>query len=212
MTQTTYELKLPSFSIESDFDAKEILKSIERYGRTCYKSEHRITEDSANKFVKMLINRGHESVLEHVSVTVRFTCDRGVSHELVRHRLGAYSQESTRYVSYQKRGIEFITPPFFEPYTKKFDIWLEAMKSSAEAYRKLIELGAKPEEARSVLPNSLKTEIVVTYNLRQWRHFFRERALNRGAHPQMRELTLPLLKNFKTLLPSIFFDLEEEDS
>lgn len=199
----------PNFIIEDEVDGEKILKNIERYGRTCYKSEDKISEDSAKKFVKMIISNGHESVLEHEKITVRIICDRGVTHEIVRHRIASYSQESTRYCNYKSHGIKVIEPIFFVESEKKYDIWREAMKSAETAYNKLIELGASPQEARSVLPNSLKTEIVVTYNLREWRHFFKLRCSKR-AHPQMREVTLPLLGVFKQKIPVVFDDIFPE--
>jgi len=201
----------PSFEILDQINGEEILERIERYGRTCYKSEDRITPGSARKFVAMLLERGHESVIEHEKVTVRVICDRGVSHEIVRHRIASYSQESTRYCNYRSKGIQVIEPFFFvgEGKEEKYRLWYEAMKACEKAYNTLIELGCSPQEARSVLPNSLKTEIVITYNLRQWRHFFRLRTAKR-AHPQMREIAIPLLKEFQQLIPVIFDDIAPE--
>lgn len=203
------EIIKPNFIIEDEVDGEKILKSIERYGRTCYKSEDKISKDSAKKFVKMIINNGHESVLEHEKITVRIICDRGVTHEIVRHRIASYSQESTRYCNYKSRGIKVIKPIFFVESEEKYDIWRKAMESAETAYNKLIELGSSPQEARSVLPNSLKTEIVVTYNLREWRHFFKLRC-SKKAHPQMREVTLPLLEVFKQKIPVVFDDIFPE--
>ena len=199
----------PSFVIETPVDGKRILTDLERFGRTCYKSEDKITPDSAQQFVKMILKSGHESVIEHVSVTVRVICDRGVAHEIVRHRLAAYSQESTRYCNYRSRGIQVIEPFFFAEDRAKYQIWQEAMAACEKAYNTLIETGASPQEARSVLPNSLKTEIVITYNLREWRHFFTLRCSKR-AHPQMREITIPLLREFQRLIPAIFDDIRVE--
>ncbi len=194
----------PYFKIESNVNGEQILKNLERYGRTCYKSEDKITLDSSKKFIENIMERGHETVIEHYSVTVRIICDRGVTHEIVRHRLASYSQESTRYCNYSSRGMTFIQPFFFSE--KKYEIWWKAMKSCESAYNSLIELGATPQEARSVLPNSLKTEIVMTCNLREWRHFFRLRC-SKKAHPQMREIAVPLLKEFQKRIPIIFDDL-----
>jgi len=201
----------PGFEILDQINGEEILKRIERYGRTCYKSEDRITPGSAKKFVAMLLERGHESVIEHEKVTVRVICDRGVSHEIVRHRIASYSQESTRYCNYRSKGIQVIEPFFFvgEGNEKKYRLWQEAMEACEKAYNTLIELGCSPQEARSVLPNSLKTEIVITYNLRQWRHFFRLRTA-KMAHPQMQEIAIPLLKEFQRLIPVIFDDIVPE--
>ena len=192
----------PSFKIdEDDLDGEKMIRAIEKRGRICYKSEDRITPDSARGFIRNIIRRGHESVLEHEKVTVIIICDRGVTHEIVRHRIGDYSQESTRYCKYNE-GIGVIDPFFFIYEEKKYAVWFRAMAACEKAYMELLELGASPQEARSVLPNSLKTEIAVTYNLRQWRHFFKLRTA-KAAHPQMREITIPLLEEFKKLIPVV---------
>lgn len=202
----------PSFTIEQAINGIEILKNLERAGRTCYKSEDRIDDKSAIKFVQMLIARGHETVLEHEKVTVRVICDRGVTHEIVRHRIASYSQESTRYCNYSKDkfgGEINVIKPFFwtsPDCGEKYSVWEEAMRASEVAYNKLIALGATPQEARSVLPNSLKTEIVMTMNLREWRHFFRLRTA-KEAHPQMIEIAKPMLNEFKSKIPVIFDDI-----
>jgi thymidylate synthase (FAD) len=200
----------PYFVIETPIDGENILAEIERFGRVCYKSEDRITPGSARRFVANILASGHESVIEHFVITVRFICDRGVSHELVRHRIGSFSQESTRYCNYGKRGLQVIAPLFFEEGTERYEIWLRAMEAAEQTYNALLAAGATPQEARSVLPNSLKTEIVVTFNLREWRHFFHLRCTNR-AHPQMRELTIPLLHEFQRQISVIFDDIVVEE-
>lgn len=193
-----------------NISAEDILKNIEKFGRVCYKSESRITENSANSFVQRIIKRGHESVIEHEKITVKIICDRGVSHEIVRHRIASYSQESTRYCNYtdDKFGKEltFIRPCFWEQNSKKYNIWYKQIESVEKNYFSLIDLGSTPEQARSILPNSLKTEIVITMNLREWRHFFKLRT-SLKAHPQMREISLPLLNEMSNYLPMIFSDL-----
>ncbi len=204
----------PSFTIESDVDGEKILKMIEKAGRTCYKSESKITGDSARKFVKTIIDSGHESVIEHCSVTVRVVCDRGMSHEIVRHRIASYSQESTRYCNYSGKKfshqITFVQPCFWDESTEQgkrnLEIWKDAMKKAEEAYFSLIENGATPEEARNILPNSLKTELVMTLNLRSWRNFFKLRT-SPGAHPQVRRLAKDMLDKFKELIPVVFDDI-----
>ena len=201
----------PSVDIVETLSADTIMQNIERYGRTCYKSQSKITNSSAEHFIRSLIKRGHLSVLEHATVTAVVVCDRGISHEIVRHRIASYSQESTRYVNYQKKGIEFIEPFFFKRGTTRFAIWQEAMRHTANLYIGLLDAGARPEEARSVLPNSLKTELVMTYNLREWRHFFELRCA-KYAHPQMREVAIMLLKKMKSYLPAIFDDIKEDGS
>lgn len=199
----------PYFVIEDEIDGERILRNLERYGRTCYKSEDKITLDSARKFVASIIKSGHESVIEHEKITVRVFCDRGVTHEIVRHRIASYSQESTRYCNYKSRGVQVIEPFFFVGDDIKYKIWLKAMRACEKAYNALIEAGATPQEARSVLPNSLKTEIVITYNLREWRLFFKQRCAKR-AHPQMREITVPLLRKFQQMIPVVFDDITAE--
>lgn len=205
------ELVKPSFEILSNIDSNQMLKNIEIAGRTCYKSEDRITEESAAKFVEMLLKRGHESVIEHEKISIKFVCDRGVSHELVRHRIASFSQESTRYVNYSKKGIQFIIPSWFKGADRDSILrqsggvmWITAMEDLEEKYNFLVEeMDWKPEQARSVLPNSLKTEIVVTANLRQWREILRQRT-SKFAHPQMRELMIPLHEELKLKLDPIF--------
>lgn len=209
----------PSYAIEKLDDGDEILRRIEIAGRTCYKSEDKTTPESAQKFVAMLLKRGHHSVIEHEYMTVRFICDRGVTHELVRHRLCAFSQESTRYCNYGHVGeITVISPCFFindgwdpEEYTKsaefhRYTVWHKACKAAEKAYLDLLQDGTTPQEARSVLPNSLKTEIVTTANLREWRHIFTLRT-SKAAHPQMRELMVPLLKDVQQRVPVLFDDI-----
>jgi len=200
--------------IETRVSGNEILRQIEKAGRVCYKSEDKSTGDSSKRFVRSLIERGHESVLEHVNITVRFICDRGVSHEIVRHRMASYSQESTRFCNYSQdkfnNELNIIEPCFWKnshEHVEKVSVWIETMTFIEQQYMKLIELGAKPEEARSILPNGLKTELVMTANLREWRHFFKLRT-SKAAHPQMREITIPLLEDFKRLIPIIFDDIE----
>ena len=208
----------PGFEIMSNINRDELLKHIEACGRVCYKSEKNITEESAGKFVKGLIKRGHEAMIEHYSITVKFICDRGVSHEIVRHRIASFAQESTRYCNYIKDDfgseITVIKPFFFKEGTDAWYFWKKSCEEAEKAYFNLLTWGCSPQEARSILPNSLKTEIVVTMNLRGWRHFFKLRALGTtGApHPQMKEVALPLLKEFSAFLPEVFGDLEVSEN
>lgn len=184
------------------------LQLIELCGRVCYKSEDRITDDSAERFVRQILKSGHESVLEHAKATVRVVCDRGVSHEIVRHRIASYSQESTRYCNYSGE-MTFIKPTFVD--VSHYQAWLLAMRDAEEKYKLMIARGAKPEEARSVLPNSLKTEIVMTMNLREWRHFFKLR-LSKRAHPQMREVAALIYTELRRVIPIVFDELEVQDT
>lgn len=186
---------------------QDALKAIEMAGRLSWKSEGKATEDSAAPFVKMLIRAGHESVLEHVSASARFVVDRGVSHEIVRHRLAAYTQESTRYCNYSKSNeIAFVRPLFWQYGDGFYEKWEYACTICERVYLCLIRDGATPQEARAVLPNSLKTELVMTANLREWRHFFTLRTAP-AAHPQMRQVVVPLLAEFKAAFPIVFDDI-----
>ena len=199
------------YEILDKIDGMEVLKKIERVARTCYKSEDYIKEGSAERLVKSLIDRGHEAMLEHYSFSIKFICDRGVSHEIVRHRVASFAQESTRYCNYSKdkfgNELTFIKPCFFEKGEQKYNIWEISMERAEKTYFNLLSVGCTPEQARSVLPNSIKTEIVMTANLREWRHFLKLRTAQ-AAHLQMRELTIPLLKELKEKIPVIFDDIE----
>jgi thymidylate synthase (FAD) len=206
----------PSFQILTNLsEPSAILKRIESAGRTCYKSEDKITEESAEKFVATIIKSGHESVIEHESICVKFICDRGVSHEIVRHRLASFSQESTRYCNYSKEKfgsrLTFIIPPWvvdnpLECNDRATEVWLSGLTACQSRYLSLLELGWAPQQARAILPNSLKTEIVVTANLREWRTILKQRT-SLAAHPQMQELMVPLLAELKKLVPVIFDDI-----
>ena len=184
-------------------DPMDLLQDIERIGRVCYKSEHHITSSSAAPFVRNIIARGHESVLEHISITVRFITDRAIANELVRHRIAAYSQESTRYCNYKDK-IEFIYPKNVSD--KQLQLIMEACACAATTYQTLLADGATPEIARDVLPLCTKTELIATYNLREWRHILRLRT-DKAAHPKMRELMQTLLQFFQGLVPIIFDDI-----
>ena len=192
-------------------DGQAILKHIESCGRICYKSEDKINEDSSEKFVAGIVRRGHEAVLEHFDVTVKFVCDRGVSHEIVRHRMASYCQESTRYCNYSQdkfdNEITVIKPFFLDENAPGWLMWKRACKTAETAYFDLLDFGCTPQEARAVLPNSLKTELVMTANLREWRHFLKLRTA-KAAHPQMREVAIPLLEDFKARIPIIFDDIQ----
>ena len=213
------------YEILTPIDGIKELQHIEKIGRVCYKSEDRITEngESAKKFVAMLIKNGHTAMIEHSFLSVKFTVDRGISHELVRHRIASFAQESTRYCNYSndKFGnscsfIDITNGIQLDPKMKSLDAntialifneWMQAMEDAERHYFKMIELGASPQIARSVLPNSTKTEITISANYREWRNFFLLR-IPVNAHPQMREVTIPLLKELKEKLPVIFDDIK----
>ncbi len=218
--KASYEILPPI----SEGGTKE-LQHIEKIGRVCYKSEDYITEDgeSARKFVAMLIRNGHEAMIEHSFLSVKFTVDRGVSHELVRHRIASFAQESTRYCNYAKDKfgaecafIDLEPGIMLDNKMKKMSgeeialvmaEWTSAMEDAERHYMRLLELGATPQIARAVLPNSTKTEITVSANYREWRNFFKLR-VPADVHPQMREVTIPLLKELKGMIPVIFDDIE----
>lgn len=218
--KASYEILTPI----SEDGIKE-LQHIEKIGRVCYKSEDYITEDgeSARKFVAMLIRNGHEAMIEHSFLSVKFTVDRGVSHELVRHRIASFAQESTRYCNYAKDKfgaecafIDLEPGIMLDNKMKKMSgeeialvmaEWTSAMEDAERHYMRLLELGATPQIARAVLPNSIKTEITVSANYREWRNFFKLR-VPADVHPQMREVTIPLLRELKGMIPVIFDDIE----
>lgn len=205
----------PGFEFITPVDGDVILSRIEQCGRVCYKSEDKIKDGSAEAFCRGLIKRGHEAVLEHCSFTVKFICDRGVSHEIVRHRMASYCQESTRYCNYSKDGfgseITVIEPCYLNKDTFAYDEWKDACRRAETAYFNLLNWGLTPQEARAVLPNSLKTEVVMTANIREWRHFFKLRC-SKAAHPQIREVANLLLDATRERIPVLFDDILSGES
>jgi len=203
-------MKIISPSFEIIAFTPNLEEVIELAGRVCYKSEDKICQGSAHKFVSKIRSLNHESVLEHGSITVKFICDRGVSHELVRHRVASYSQESTRYCNYTDGKFDgeltVIKPCYWEESSVGYSTWNLAMEQAKSNYQFLIRSGATAQEARAVLPNSLKTEIVMTANPREWRHVISMRSA-KAAHPQMQELMIPLKECFARHWPSLFGDL-----
>lgn len=203
----------PYAQIESAPKYSEALAAVEFAARTCYKSELSDNMADAERFIRSVIKRGHESVLEHFSVTVRFVCDRGVSHELVRHRIASFAQESSRFCNYSSgkfgNEIAVIKPHDLPERGIPYYLWLEACRNAEETYNRLISSGVKPETARSVLPTSLKTEVVMTANLREWRHFLKLRSVGVTGkpHPDMKLLADDLLRQFKERLPVFFEDI-----
>ena len=203
------------YEILDTLNGEEILKKIERVARVCYKSEDKIGEGTAERMVKALIKRGHEAMLEHFSFSVKFTVDRGVSHELVRHRVASFAQESTRYCNYGHEGeITVIKPLYLSDCGEDYNLWRKACVVAEKQYLDMLAYRFSPQEARAVLPNSLKTEVVMTANLRERRHFFSLRACGTTGkpHPQMLEVAVPLLKEVKSLIPVVFDDLEPLES
>ena len=198
-------------------DGIQLLQRIEYCARISHRSEEAITASSYDRFLRaVVIQHGDWSVIEHASITVEFLVDRGITHELVRHRLFSFTQESTRFVNYLKRiGARFIKPKFPDDDEYKEDssigIWMNTIDACLDAYNKLLVLGCSPQIARSVLPNALSSKIVVTGNLRQWRHFFIMRT-TKETHPQMLEVTVPLLEDIKSVIPILFEDIEPGQS
>lgn len=219
---------------------EEILKKIEQAARISHRSEDLIKENSAERFIRdVIVRRGDWSVVEHACVTVEFVVDRGITHELVRHRLFSYTQESTRFVNYEKKmPPSFIYPkpevecelclsgeePHYRSYGSESgwihpekcvcpynDIWLGGIQEAENRYIALLKTGWRPQEARSVFPNALAAKIWMTGNLRNWRHFFTMRT-TKEAHPQMRQVTIPLLKKFQENIPVLYEDIEPEAS
>lgn len=184
--------------------AEAKLRNIEYCARLCYKSEEKT--GSSDNFLRGIIKSGHESVIEHEKITAFFVIDRGVSHEIVRHRIASFSQESTRYCNYSsdkfENEISVIRPFFYKEGSEEFETWKKACLACEEGYINLLESGT-PQQARAVLPNSLKTEIAVTMNFRQWRHFLKLRSAA-DAHPQIQQVCIPLLLTFKQKLPVLF--------
>lgn len=195
----------PSFEILTPIDGEQILKHIELCGRVCYKSENLITEDSAKQFVEKIKQRDHQSVLEHFDITVKFVTDRGISHEIVRHRLASFSQESTRYCAYSKNKfgheITVIRPSNLND--NRYKLWKTAIEDAELMYFQLLNNGSTPEIARSVLPTCTKTELIVTTNLREWKHIFEMRC-SEAAHPDVRKIMIPLREEFRKQIPVIF--------
>jgi thymidylate synthase (FAD) len=193
-------MKIIKPSIELLWYTSNPEKAIELAGRTCYKSEAKITDISSGKFCKSLVERGHLAMVEHAVASFRIICDRGVSHELVRHRLCSFAQESTRYVNY-KEGLVVIEPPYLDDLSKCK--WESAMLFAENIYKDMIVAGVKPEIARSVLPNSLKTEIVITANFREWLKIIELRT-SKFAHPQIREVITLIEKKLQEISPNVF--------
>jgi thymidylate synthase (FAD) len=222
----------PKFQILSHFNERSILRHLELCGRTCYKSEDKITNDSCYKFIKMLLSRGHESVIEHYNISIKFICSRSLSHQLVRHRLCSFSEQSQRYCNFEtKIDMGIIQPYWLDPLdakkirnksftsvlqipegiSNKCRYWLESIIDSVNSYGILLRSNPEmtPQQVRSLLPNAAKTEIVCTANLRQWRHILKLRT-SKGADPEIKELMIPLLKKLQEKLPTLFSDIEVE--
>ena len=200
----------PYIEVEK-IDGIDIMKKIEKACRTCYRSEGSITEDSYKKRLKNCITRGHESVLEHEKITVRMYADIGVYKDLTRHRIASFSIESTRYCNYGKdkfdNEIKFIKPCNIEKGTKLYEKWEKACQDIEKNYLQMAELGATPDQMRMILPHSTASEIVMTANIREWKHILSLRTTNH-VHPSVRQIMIPLLIYFQKEMPEIFESVE----
>lgn len=196
-------------SVEPIWHTHDMEKVIELVGRTCYKSEDRITKDSSEKFCRQMVSSGHHAMIEHASASFRIITDRGISHEIVRHRIASYAQESTRYCNYSKEKfgneLSFIQPPDLTQ--EQTLVWDRSCRNSEINYLRMIGEGCLPQIARSVLPNCLKTEIIMTANIREWRHFISLRASSK-AHPQIRPIAVAIFNMLVGEAPSLFDDMK----
>lgn len=203
----TFPVTFNDFSGEYEQDfSKSPEQIIELAGRTCYKSEDRMTPDSNKAFIEMICKNNHASVLEHGVATMKFITDRGITHELVRHRIASFSQESTRYVNYTKGNhgkgdIQFVLP--LDLNAEQRALFLEAYESDQNYYNRAIGMGCTPQQARDLLPTGLKTEIVMTANFREWKHVFDLRTAP-AAHPKMRVLMFMAYDAMTKVSPTIF--------
>jgi thymidylate synthase (FAD) len=206
-------MKIVKPSVELLWITPNAEKQIEIAGRTCYKSEDKITDESAQNFASKMRELGHHAMIEHAVASFRIVTDRGITHEIVRHRLASYAQESTRYCNYSKdkfsNECSFIEPPNLDP--EHLKLWIDACEDAESYYFQLLDAGYTPQIARSVLPNCLKTEIVMMANLREWRHFITLRGSNK-AHPQIRPIAYNIWKILREHAPSIFEDLTPVES
>ena len=203
-------MKILKQSVELLWITPDAEKQIEVAGRTCYKSEDKITKDSAGEFCRRMVNSGHHAMIEHASASFRIITDRGVSHEIVRHRIASYAQTSTRYCNYSdsKFGgeITVVEPLGLDENEIAYGEWVSACYRGETFYFAMLKAGCSPQIARSVLPTCLKTEIVMTANFREWRHFITLRRA-KAAHPQIREIAEYVLSVLKIHAPNVFYDL-----
>ena len=196
------------------YDGVEIMKSLERACRTCYKSENLITDESYKHLLTNCLNRGHESILEHEKISIRMICDIGVYKDLTRHRFASFSIESTRYCNYGKdkfnNEIKFIKPVHIAENTKTYDIWKETMEHIEKNYMQMQKEGATPDQMRMILPHSTSAEVYMSANIREWRHILSLRC-SKMTHPAVRQLLIPLLLKFKKDMPELFENIEYDE-
>lgn len=200
----------PEIKIEP-YNGTQIMKNIERACRTCYRSEDKTTDTSYQHLLKNCINRGHESVLEHEKITTQMLTDVGVYKDLTRHRHASFSIESTRYCNYGKdkfgNEIKFIKPVYFGENKALSTLWYEEMAHIEDTYMKMVQLGAKPDEMRMILPHSTAAVVNMTADIREWRHILELRC-DRAAHPAVRQVMIPLLLRFQKDMPELFNEIE----
>lgn len=204
----------PSVELLTPLDGEAILKHLELCARNCYKSEDKITSDSAHKMVRKLLEMGHEAMIEHFNLTAKITCDLGVYKDITRHRHVSYAIESTRYCNYSKgkfgNELSMIKPCHIQEGTAEYNLWLQTMEMIEKNYNAMAALGCKPDQLRMLLPHSIKADVVMTANLREWRHIFKLRCAP-AAHPSVQQVMKMLLKKLKAEIPVIFDDITYDD-
>ena len=200
----------PHVEIITPLDGEAILKHLELCARNCYKSEDKITPDSARTMIKKLLELGHEAMIEHYNLTVKLTCDIGVYKDLTRHRLVSFAIESTRYCNYSKgkfgNELSVIKPCHIKENTPEYDLWLSTMQTIEKNYNQMAALGCRPDQLRMLLPHSTKADVIMTANLREWRHIFKLRCAP-AAHPTVQEVMDMLLVKLRNEIPVIFDDI-----
>ncbi len=200
----------PHVEIITPLDGEAILKHLELCARNCYKSEDKITPDSARTMIKKLLELGHEAMIEHYNLTVKLTCDIGVYKDLTRHRLVSFAIESTRYCNYSKgkfgNELSVIKPCHIKENTPEYDLWLSTMQTIEKNYNQMAALGCRPDQLRMLLPHSTKADVIMTANLREWRHIFKLRCAP-AAHPTVQEVMDMLLAKLRSEIPVIFDDI-----
>jgi thymidylate synthase (FAD) len=203
-----FELSTPFGPLTPEIGV-QMLRFIEKQARISHRSEEAQTEDSWKRFITaVVLGHGDWSVVEHASLSATIRADRGVTHELVRHRTFSYTQESTRFVRYHG-NMEFIVPAPAERISDSvfMELWSKGMEQAEENYGRAISQNWRPQEARSLLPNALAATIAVTGNLRSFRHLFLMRT-SRETHPDFRRITVPMLAEFQRLIPLLYDDIE----
>ena len=205
-----------SVEIMTPLDGDMIMKHLELCIRNCYKSEDKIEPGSAERMIRKIIELKHEAMLEHFSISVRIITDVGVYKDLTRHRIASFAIESTRYCNYSKGkfGSELgvMVPPELQEGTEEYNIWFNAMEEIEKAYNALAAKGYKADVCRMLLPHSTKSSVILTANIREWRHIFKLRTA-KAAHPTVQSVMKRVLVQFKKHIPIFFEDIElsEED-